>query len=103
MLRITVELVPHGDENLAKPISSMLIANVGGDAQGLATYVGVYDVGTQNPAVKTTTHYRRDNVWSLIRNLLISHDYGTPQGDDYCDYVSTVLIDNLPIYTKETV
>ena len=98
MLRITVELVPHGDENLAKPISSMLIANVGGDAQGLATYVGAYDVGTQNPAVKTTTHYRRDNVWTLIRNVLTSHDYGIPEDDTYCEHVGAVLISNLPTY-----
>ena len=98
MLRITVELVPFGDEDLAKPISSMLIANVGGDSNGLATYVGVYDVGTENPAVKTATHYRRDNVWTLIRNVLTSHDYDTPQGDDYCENVGTVLTNNLPIY-----
>ena len=103
MLRITVELVPFGDEEFAKPISTILIDNVGGDSNGLSTYVSAYSVGTNNPSVKWTTHDRRDNVWSLIRNVLTSHNYGTPVGDDYCEHVAQVLIDNVPTYTKEQV
>lgn len=92
MIKVTVELVPFGDYSQSEVISTMLIANIGGPVEGLCTYVGAYDVGTHRPAVKTTTHYRRDNVWSLIRNLLISRDYGTHEGDTYAECVAETLV-----------
>jgi hypothetical protein len=73
MLRVTVELVPGGDDRRARPIAIMTIANVSNLAD-----ISDYEFRTAdapNPLAKTADrqrqgvvqrHDRRQNVWSLV-------------------------------------
>lgn len=72
MIRVTVELVPFGDEARKKTIGIMNIANDGtGDIE-----IGHYearledDRGTEK-TVSVLNHIRQDGVWRLIRRALI--------------------------------
>lgn len=84
MLRITVELVPHGDEDRAKEIAQMVIANDGTGDPYLGNYEGWIgaDEYTDEPAkfgiIKG--HDRSKGVWELVRLMLksILHENHTP-------------------------
>lgn len=73
MLRVTVELVPGGDEARARPIAHMMIANISSLADISDYEVQAHEganavAGT--PACKTKgivrRHDRRQTVWSLV-------------------------------------
>lgn len=72
MIRVTVELVPWGDESMKKTIGVMNIANDGnsGDRE-----IGNYearmedDRGTEK-TVHVMGHKRTTGVWTLIRRTL---------------------------------
>jgi len=75
MLRITVELVPFGDESQARKLVEMLIANDGnGNGDGThCDYEGWISSDTwtkDGPRYgKVTEHDRRQSVWTLIAKM----------------------------------
>ena len=74
MLRITVELVPFGDENRKRKIGEMVIANDGSGDIETASYQAwiAADDHSGEPAMFATLahHDRRHSVWELIRALI---------------------------------
>lgn len=71
MLRVTVELVPFGDESRKKTIGIMNIAN---DGRG-SSEVGHYDVRLEDDRDvernARVLHYQRSRgAWSLVRRAL---------------------------------
>lgn len=76
MLRVTIELVPHGVEALAKTISEVCIANVGG-SQDVGNYeVGGYQIGTDKKitefAVKINNYERNEGALKLVGDVLLA-------------------------------
>lgn len=73
MLRITVTLIPGGDESRAREIASAHVANVS-DLAGLSDYQvsageGANDVArlpAQRAVFQIKGHDRRQSVWSLV-------------------------------------
>lgn len=89
MLRITIELVPFGIEEESKKIGEMVIANVSGsnhNAEYISAYTSDKDAGI---ALKTTHHDRRDSVWTLVKNVLNSREYGIDK--QYLDLIVSKL------------
>lgn len=83
MLRVTIELVPFGNEEEAKVIGEMIVANVSGVSHN-AEYVSAYHSDlSAGIAMKTARHDRRDDVWTLIKRVLNSREYGV--GDKYAE------------------
>lgn len=77
MIRITVELVPHGNEDLKRKIGEMVIANdLSGDHPLKGNYQALVapDSWTQDPAMYYTLKRfdRRSGVWNLISTILNS-------------------------------
>jgi hypothetical protein len=69
MLRVTVEIVPGGDESQAKVIERMLIANVSGLAD-VSDYDTVFTYGGKTLYGEVFDHARMDGAWELIRSAL---------------------------------
>ena len=73
MIRVTVELCPHGDKEHARVLGTMEIANVGGDME-----VGEYDGilhAEYTPQEGRRGHVknfrrRQQSVWSLVGGFL---------------------------------
>ena len=89
MLRITVDLVPHGDEVRAHPIGEMIIANDGQGNNEFGDYVFVtYDEkrGTDFGTLKN--FYRDNGIWELISQCI---DRGTWEEND----LTSPLIDKI--------
>lgn len=78
MLRITVELVPFGNEEQKKKIGSMVIANVGMNDDGTYNYDAVIAPDSHSNTPKLTNkirHWDRANsVWELISMTVKSAD-----------------------------
>lgn len=78
MLRVTVELVPYGSEELAKVISEFCIANVVTHANDHADYeLGGFVVKNnkiEDLAKELHGHDRSDGVLKLIGELLLLPD-----------------------------
>ena len=74
MIRVTVELVPHGDEALKKKIGSLVLANVGNNnlPKGVCWYQSVYEDDIFGKHYAEVTHERAEGVWVLLRKLLAS-------------------------------
>lgn len=75
MLRVTIELVPHGDETRAREIGTMLIANDGEGTYAKGNYAYVYGY-TDRRGVKFSTgtvknFYRNQGAWALIKKILV--------------------------------
>lgn len=78
MLRITIELVPFGNEDEAKQIGQMVLAN---DASGDST-TGNYEAiiapdawtGAGERHVKLEGFNRRLGAWELVKKILQSAD-----------------------------
>ena len=72
MIRVTVELVPYGDESLKKKIGSLVVANMG--TKGLTTgdywYNGVYEDDTCGKHYAGALHTRKNGIWHLLHLLL---------------------------------
>lgn len=75
MLRVTIELVPYGVEEMAKTISELCIANVGGDQ---TTNVADYEVAGYEArngkitefAVELNNFPREGGALELVRQVL---------------------------------
>ena len=74
MLRVTIELVPHGDESRAKRIGEMIIANDSTGSYERGNYKAVIDAdqwtGDGIKHANLQNWDRRNNVWGLIETLL---------------------------------
>lgn len=62
MLRVTVELVPYGDEARSRRVGTLLIANDGADRY---VFTGKDDRGNVVEG-KVMDHDRTESVWSLL-------------------------------------
>lgn len=67
MLRITVEIIPFGDEREKSTLDIMEIINIGGDVN-LGNYKIRSDSGI---AFELKDYSRRQGFWTLIKNVLI--------------------------------
>lgn len=71
MLRVTVHLVPFGDESRATKIAEMVIANTG---TGDGSYEGMTapdDWSGEDVTYGKLVHYdRSQSVWELVRQML---------------------------------
>lgn len=75
MIRVTVELVPFGDEDKKKVIGEMLIANDGTGTQKTGNYVGVYSSDRVQSISKFLGNFPREyGVWKLVQNILSSEE-----------------------------
>ena len=77
MLRITVELIPHGDEEKKKVISQLNIWNTLDkvdlyDDSYIYGYNGKVDIDNDYEINEEFIHNRNSNVWYLIRNMAIN-------------------------------
>ena len=74
MLRITVELVPFGQEKYAKNIGTMLVTNDGSGDGRFDSYVYVAKDDRGNQLEGTIEkHDRSMSVWNLIAKCLNKH------------------------------
>lgn len=74
MLRITVELVPFGDDRYSKKIGSMLIANDGSGNGCVDNYAWTAEDDRGNSIEgKLEEHDRSMSVWNLIGKCLNQH------------------------------
>jgi hypothetical protein len=72
MLRVTVDLVPFGDEDAAKTIGEMIIANDGLGNEELSNYVfALYDDKQGLDYGVLQNFYRPAGFWDLICDCLI--------------------------------
>lgn len=76
MLRITVELVPYGDETKKRKIGEMVIANDLGGDHWHGNYQGwvAADDWSKTPSLfgKVVNHDRSKSVWELIKAMIHS-------------------------------
>ena len=71
MLRITVDLVPYGDEDMAKTIGEMIIGNEHTYANNSANYVYAYRDNRGTEEFGHITKFDRDEgIWSLLHRCL---------------------------------
>lgn len=74
MLRITVELVPFGDEKKVRKIGEMVLANIGDGTGRFGEYVGwaAPDTWSGEPARfgVLKAYDRAQSVWELVRLML---------------------------------
>ena len=71
MLRVTVEVIPFGDEDQSRKIGEMIIANDGTLGAGLASYKAVQKIEGWEPQFKEDiVHKRADGFWELIYLVL---------------------------------
>lgn len=72
MLRVTVEVVPHGDESRAEVIDTVIVAQTvrfDGDPNGRRGYV-VWDSDDRNaPPVAEVEHWRGDGERRLVASV----------------------------------
>ena len=70
MIRVTVELVPFGDEVKKKKIGEMVLANTGGDADTANYEAWVADAEGNKLFSALNGYNRSQGFWNLIRLLL---------------------------------
>lgn len=73
MLRVTIELVPYGNEDEAREIGKMLIANDGTGDYRTGNYAFVYTYTDRDSQVaRGTVHKfpRSLGAWSLVKKIL---------------------------------
>jgi hypothetical protein len=78
MLRVTIELVPFGDESRARKIATMLIANDGtGDHRtGNYGYAFQYDDRSNDVATGVIKNFpRASGAWSLVKRILNNNSF----------------------------
>jgi hypothetical protein len=92
MLRVTIELVPFGDERYAKPIAELFIANTGGGNNEVANYEMVgYHKSPDRGEILTAKVYnfsRDAGAIQLLGQILKRMKTGEPE-------IRTKLTDNL--------
>jgi hypothetical protein len=80
MLRVTIEIVPGGDNSQAKVIEQMLVANISGLAD-MSDYDFAY-TDRKGVFYGTTKRHRRSNgAWTLVDRVLNSTFYTGPVTD----------------------
>lgn len=74
MLRVTVELIPHGDESHKRELARMEIANDGSGDSATGNYDGVlfaeYTTLCGRHGRVTGFHRQKQSVWSLVGAFL---------------------------------
>jgi hypothetical protein len=71
MLRITVDLVPHGDESRVQPIGEMIIANDGTGSEEFSNYVfAMHDDKRGTDFGTIEDFYRNAGFWELIATCI---------------------------------
>ena len=74
MVRVTVEIVPHGDEDNREVIGTMTLANVGGTAQ-----VGEYEGRIKSIDFKGYFHVekfqRSRGIWNLVKEAFNAFEF----------------------------
>ena len=74
MLRVTVELIPHGNETRKRQLAMMEIINDGSGSVDIGNYRGILHAeytGPEGRQGKVTDFYRqRQSVWSLVGAFL---------------------------------
>ena len=104
MLRITVELVPFGDEINKKKIGEMVLANTGSNEDGTCSYSAWTEADSHSePAMfgKIKSFNRTQSVWELLRLMLeaIRLEKHEPVTDEL--HVDQRLKNKLGSYKKE--
>lgn len=74
MIRVTVELIPHGVESKKRPIGTMEIANDGTGTVHVGNYKGVLHAEYTGPLGRTGVlkgfKRKRQSAWSLVGAFL---------------------------------
>lgn len=74
MIRVTVELIPKGDESRARRLGELRIANDGTGNQILGNYRGTLEAEYTGPSGRTGRvngfNRRQQSVWSLVGAFL---------------------------------
>ena len=83
MLRVTVELVPFGDEDLAHPIGEMIIGNEHTYLDNTANYIYGYhdDKGTEEFG-HINRFARKEGMWKLLHRCLDEGNMNYTEFDD---------------------
>ena len=74
MLRVTIELVPRGKENAARPIATLLLANDGEGTYESGNYAYVYGYTDRDAPMSRGTikkFPRSQGAWALIKKILV--------------------------------
>lgn len=73
MIRVTVDLVPFGDESQSRKIAEMIIANDGSGDSEWGNYVYAFkDNYTDPTSGSVADHYRPLGIWPLVKRVLNS-------------------------------
>lgn len=75
MIRVRVDLVPFGNEDEAKQIAEMVIAHIDGLDHN-TRYFSAISTDAHQPIFKTAYHDRREGLWTLIKHVISSIEYG---------------------------
>lgn len=74
MIRITVQLIPHGDESKARNLGTMEIANDGAGTLDVGDYDGILHAEYTGPSGRigrvVQFNRRKQSVWSLVGAFL---------------------------------
>jgi hypothetical protein len=99
MLKITIELVPFGNDDETQPIATMLIANEGTSRDyrvGNYAYVYNYADRPDDPEFGYVKRYsRNDGAWGLVKKCL--NDKYHASSNDTVEH----LLERLERYTQE--
>jgi addiction module HigA family antidote len=98
MLKLTIEIVPHGDESRRKILETVQIVNTGKHQD--RPYKGEYVCRNKYGSFIIADHDRSDGYWSLIRMIaerivpnsaktrnLFNPDYTVPPGETIKDHI----------------
>lgn len=73
MLRVTIELVPYGNEDEASKIATMLIANDGTGTYKTGNYAYAYEYSDRpdDPEIGLINRFpRNEGAWALVKKIL---------------------------------
>ena len=70
MIRVKIDLVPFGNEQRAKQIGELILANIGNVGLGVCEYEAVMYTDNQPPVYKRVSHWRQDGFYTLIEKLI---------------------------------
>jgi len=75
MLRVTFEIVPHGEEDKCREIGKMIVALQSVDNMNIGTYISqlVADAPVATEVVKINDHWRHNGAYDLVRRCLEEH------------------------------
>ena len=74
-LRVTLEIVPYGEEHNKYEIGHIDVSNVGGGPLGFCSYIATqYTDGETVLNASSLTHMRQDGPWVLVKKAIESLD-----------------------------